>query len=215
MQSKSLVRNLIIFGAPLSYVVIGAVHPIELSVGDDPDLYIGIHFVQLFSIWGMALLLRYLIEGVDNRAARIARVAILPYAIVYSALDGMAGVAVGVLVRLANGMTLVEQQAFQRLLDQAETDPFVLILNLATGVCWLVAAGAAVLSLRSRAHAGALALLLLGAAIFAVGHPFPPGPVGMTLFLSGLIWLQLSGASSNRPEVITTWIEPQPRGLSS
>jgi hypothetical protein len=189
--SNSLTRNLVIFGAPLSYIVIGAVHPLELSVGDDPDLYIGIHFVQLFSIWGMALLLRYLIEGVDNRAARIARVAILPYAIVYSALDGMAGVAVGVLVRLANGMTIVEQQAFQRLLNQAETDPFVLVLNLATGVCWLVAAGAAVLSLRSRAPAGALALLLLGAAIFAVGHPFPPGPIGMTLFIAGLAWLQL------------------------
>ena len=195
MQSKSLVRNSIIFGAPLSYVVIGAVHPLELSVGDDPDLYICIHFVQLFSIWGMALLLRYLIEGVDNHAARIARVAILPYAIVYSALDGMAGVAVGVLVRLANGMTIVEQRAFQRLLDQAETDPFVLILNLATVVCWLVAAGAAVLSLRSRAPTGALALLLLGAAIFAVGHPFPPGPIGITLFLAGLAWLHLRPAS--------------------
>jgi cytochrome bd-type quinol oxidase subunit 2 len=190
--SNSLTRNLVIFGAPLSYVVIGAVHPLELSVGDDPDLYIGIHFVQLFSIWGMALLLRYLIEGVDNRAARVARVAILPYAIVYSALDGMAGVAVGVLVRLANGMAIVEQQAFQRLLDQAETDPFVLILNLATAVCWLVAAVAAVLSLRSRAPAGALALLLIGAAIFAVGHPFPPGPIGMMLFIGGLAWLQLS-----------------------
>jgi hypothetical protein len=187
-----LTRNLVIFGAPLSYVVIGAVHPLELSVGDDPDLYIGIHFVQLFSIWGMALLLRYLIEGVDNRAARVARVAILPYAIVYSALDGMAGVAVGVLVRLANGMTIVEQQAFQRLLDQAETDPFVLLLNLATAVCWLVAAVAAVLSLRSRAPSGALALLLLGAAIFAVGHPFPPGPIGMMLFIGGLTWLKLS-----------------------
>jgi hypothetical protein len=107
----------------------------------------------------------------------------------------MAGVAVGVLVRLANGMTIVEQQAFQRLLDQAETDPFVLILNLATVVCWLVAAGAAVLSLRSRAPTGALALLLLGAAIFAVGHPFPPGPIGMTLFLAGLAWLHLRPAS--------------------
>jgi cytochrome bd-type quinol oxidase subunit 2 len=190
--SNSLTSNLVIFGAPLSYVVIGAVHPLELSVGDNPNLYIGIHFVQLFSIWGMALLLRYLIEGVDNRAARVARVAILPYAIVYSALDGMAGVAVGVLVRLANGMTIVEQQAFQRLLDQAETDPFVLILNLATAVCWLVAAVAAVLSLRSRAPSGALALLLLGAAIFAVGHPFPPGPIGMMLFIGGLTWLKLS-----------------------
>lgn len=192
MISNSLTSNLVIFGAPLSYVVIGAVHPLELSVGDNPNLYIGIHFVQLFSIWGMALLLRYLIEGVDNRAARVARVAILPYAIVYSALDGMAGVAVGVLVRLANGMTIVEQQAFQRLLDQAETDPFVLILNLATAVCWLVAAVAAVLSLRSRAPSGALALLLLGAAIFAVGHPFPPGPIGMMLFIGGLTWLKLS-----------------------
>jgi hypothetical protein len=33
--------------------------------------------------------------------------------------------------------------------------------------------------------------LTLGVLIFAVGHPKPTGPIGMSLFLAGVIWLEL------------------------
>jgi hypothetical protein len=41
--------------------------------------------------------------------------------------------------------------------------------------------------------------MLAGAAIFAVGHPFPPGPVGIALFGVGLGWLELRRAAANAP----------------
>ena len=35
-------------------------------------------------------------------------------------------------------------------------------------------------------------LMALGALIFAVGHPKPFGPIGMGLFLAGVVWLERS-----------------------
>jgi hypothetical protein len=36
----------------------------------------------------------------------------------------------------------------------------------------------------------------LGALVFAVGHPKPTGPIGMGLFLAGIIWLELRPQST-------------------
>jgi hypothetical protein len=39
------------------------------------------------------------------------------------------------------------------------------------------------------------------AVVFAVGHPKPPGPIGMTLFLGGILWLELRPREQPAPEV--------------
>src|SRR5688500_8780592 len=79
-ERETTLRRGLIFVAVAGYLVLGAVHPIELAVGDDSTLYLGIHVVQplliLFLGWGVWLL----VKGVPGRAAQIARVAILPYA---------------------------------------------------------------------------------------------------------------------------------------
>jgi drug/metabolite transporter (DMT)-like permease len=36
-----------------------------------------------------------------------------------------------------------------------------------------------------------LVLMILGALLFAVGHPKPTGPIGMAFFLAGVVWLEL------------------------
>ena len=33
--------------------------------------------------------------------------------------------------------------------------------------------------------------MTVGATVFALGHARPVGPIGMTLFLAGVIWLEL------------------------
>jgi hypothetical protein len=191
-------KRAIMFGAPLSYFLIGVVHPIEFKVGDAAGLYLGIHVVQLLSIWGMALMLTFLIEGIDNRAARIARAAILPYVIVYAAFDAIAGIAFGMIVMEANTMSAVDQDTIQRMLDGDKLFPVTLALFLGSGLSWLFASGTAIFSLKGKRPAGALALLFLGAVVFAVAHPFPPGPIGMTLFIAGLAWLQLDARAATR-----------------
>jgi hypothetical protein len=111
-------------------------------------------------------------------------------------------------------MAAGHQAAIQSFLERPDPHPVALALYLASGLTWLVAAGAAIISLRGDAPAGALALLLLGATLFAVGHPFPPGPVGMTLFIAGLAWIVLSPTSSMQRNPAAATL-PEARGMPS
>jgi hypothetical protein len=42
--------------------------------------------------------------------------------------------------------------------------------------------------------------MAIGAAVFAVGHPFPPGPIGIALFGLGVAWLELRREAATKPE---------------
>lgn len=44
-------------------------------------------------------------------------------------------------------------------------------------------------------------MMIFGAILFAVGHPVPPGPIGMGLFLLGIVWLELRPREAPAPEV--------------
>jgi hypothetical protein len=178
-------------------VILGAVHPAELAVGDETTLYLGIHVVQPLLVlllgWGVWLL----VEDVPGRAARVARIAILPYAIAYAMLDAIAGIGIGQVVREANAMSAAEAATIQRLLDGGGGDDVIgLVVYLLSGLTWLAMAGAAAIALRPTGGRGPTALMLVGAAIFAVGHPFPTGPVGIALFGLGLAWLELRRSPS-------------------
>src|SRR5688572_19820560 len=78
-ERETTLRRAFNFLAGPRYLVIGAVHPIELAVGDGSTPYLGIHVVQplliLFLGWGVWLL----VKGIPGRPAQIARIAILPY----------------------------------------------------------------------------------------------------------------------------------------
>ena len=67
----------------------------------------------LLLAWGVWLL----VKDLPGPAAQVARIAIVPYAIAYSMLDAIAGVALGQVVRVANGMSPAEAAAVQRMLD--------------------------------------------------------------------------------------------------
>ena len=86
--------------AVVGYFILGVVHPADIEVGDETTLYIGIHLVQpvfiLLLAWGIWLL----VKDLPGRAAQVARVAIVPYAIAYSMFDAIAGVALGQVVRV-------------------------------------------------------------------------------------------------------------------
>jgi hypothetical protein len=186
--------------AVIGYIVIGVIHPAEIEVGDETTVYIGIHLVQplfiLFLAWGIWLL----VKDLPGRAAQIARVAIIPYAIVYSMFDAIAGIALGQIVREANGMEPAVAAAVQRAMDDG-TDYVGMTIWLASGLLWLAAAGAAAIAVKHLGGLGPTLLMAIGAAIFAVAHPFPTGPIGMALFGLGLVWLELRREAAKAPEV--------------
>ena len=47
---EAWLRRAFLFTAVAGYIVLGALHPFEIEVGDETTLYLGLHFVQPFFI---------------------------------------------------------------------------------------------------------------------------------------------------------------------
>jgi cytochrome bd-type quinol oxidase subunit 2 len=207
---RILARRAFLFGVPFLYLVLGVLHPNpDPGFGDDTGLFIGLHVAQLFLIGGLAYSLWLLVDGIESRAARIARALILPYAITYAAFDAVAGIAMGTVVREANAAPAADQAAAERLIDALRVETWDgYLFYFTTALIWLAAALAVVIALKKSAPRPALVLMGLGAAVFAVGHPQPTGPIGMALFIAGVAWLELRPRSAEAREPVSAEVQP-------
>lgn len=197
-----LVRRTVLFGAPLGYIVLGLVHPMgDLEVGDAAGFYIVLHVVQPILIGLVAYAFLLLVEGLESRAATVVRYAVIPFAIAYTMFDSIAGIATGLIVREANGLSVADQAAVQRMMDGIGEHPLLVAIWIASGLSWLVPAAAAAVAVRNVVPRWVTAAMMVGAIVFAVGHPLPPGPIGMTLFLLGIAWLELRPRAEPAPEL--------------
>ena len=118
---------------------------------------------------------------------------ILPFVVAYTALDSILGIAWGIAAETANQLPAADQPGAGRLIEEliaGDPDPRGLILYWGAGLLWLAVAVAVVAALRHTAPTGALVLMSLGAAVFVLGHAPPMGPVGMGLFLAGVVWTE-------------------------
>jgi hypothetical protein len=192
-ERRIVVRRTVLFGVPFLYLVLGLLHPTaNPEVGDETGAFIGLHVAQLFLIGGLACMFWLLLDGVDGRAATVARALILPFVIVYTALDAVLGIAWGIVAQKANELPVADQAAASRLIDALlEPEPLGYVLYFGAGLLWLAVALSVVTALRGRAPWPALALMAIGASVFALGHARPMGPIGMALFLAGVAWLEL------------------------
>jgi hypothetical protein len=191
-EGSILVRRTILFGVPLLYVLLGLLHTDNPELGDETGLFIGLHIAQLFLIGGLAYMFWLLLEGLDGPAAKVARALILPFVIVYTALDAVLGIAWGIVAEKANELPVADQAAAARLIDALlEPEPLGYVLYFGAGLLWLALALTVVTALGRSAPRPALALMAIGAAVFGLGHARPVGPIGMTLFLAGIAWLEL------------------------
>jgi hypothetical protein len=200
-ERETWLRRGFLFLGVVGYFVLGAIHPADVKVGDDTTLYLWIHLLQpvliLLLAWGTWLL----VKDLPGRAAQVARVAIVPYAIAYSIFDAVAGVATGIVIREANGLSASEGAAVQRVFDDADgvTEVLSAGVYVAGGLAWFAMAFAAALAVKQIGGLGPTLLMTIGAAIFAVGHPFPPGPIGIALFGLGVAWLELRREAARTP----------------
>ena len=110
-------RILIVFGTPIAFAITGFLHLV--ADGDVPDIYSGlkghaglwiaIHVVQLLLILLLAVAVYWLTEGLTSTAARVSRVAILPYLVFYSAFDAVVGLSNGLVVKYGSELPPAEQ----------------------------------------------------------------------------------------------------------
>jgi hypothetical protein len=192
-EHRILLRRAVLFGVPFLYLLLGLLHPTaNPEVGDETGAFIALHVAQLFLIGGLAYVLWLLVEGLDARAAKVTRALILPFVIVYTALDAVLGIAWGIVAQKANELPVADQAAAGRLIDNLlEPEPLGYVLYFGAGLLWLAVALSVVTALRGRAPWPALALMAIGATVFALGHARPMGPIGMAFFLAGVVWLEL------------------------
>src|SRR5262249_56072043 len=78
-------------------------------IGESPWLYIGIHLFIPVLVGLLAWMILLLVSGVENRAAMIARVLVVPFALAYIVFSTFAGLAYGVMVWRANRLPAAEQ----------------------------------------------------------------------------------------------------------
>ena len=177
-------QRAVILAVPACYGFLGVVHPTENpGLGDPTNLWIGLHLVQLVLIGAMGWVFWMLVDGLQSRAATLVRALILPYVVLYTAMDAILGIAWGLVAREAGQLPPGDQSAAGRLLDDLiADDPTIagLALYFGAGLAFFAVVAATVAALDT-APPTARWLLAAGGLLFAVGHVRPIGPVAATL----------------------------------
>jgi hypothetical protein len=184
-MSRTSLRRAALFAGPLGYIAVGLVHPVpDPRIGDPTGLFIFLHLVQPVLIGLLAYGLWSLVDGLPGRAAQVARFAVVPFALAYTVFETVAGTSMGLMVQEANKLSGADRSVAETMVANLDALWIGYPIYLIAGLSWLVASVATAFALRGSGRAVTL-LIGIGGAVFTVAHPFPPGPIGMTLVLAG------------------------------
>jgi hypothetical protein len=188
-----------LIGVPLLWAVLLLFHPgggegTEVSYVDLQDkvtAWMVVHLGMMLFIPMMAAVLYLLLRGVEGTAARVSRIALVPFVIFYSTWEALQGIGVGILVHEVNKLPQAERATGADLVpDFAEN---ILIRNFGVfgnigSLALIVAAIAAGVALRRHAGAPLSVAALLGVSGFLItAHPPPFGPIGLVLFIAAVL----------------------------
>jgi hypothetical protein len=106
-------RRLLVLGTPLVYAAVTVVHPRQFAGGGasmyadlrgQAGTWLAVHTVQIALVMLLGATIWALVDGLGGTAAKVARLAILPFVAFYSAFDAIVGFATGLLVRQADAL---------------------------------------------------------------------------------------------------------------
>lgn len=170
------------------------------SVRPVVDDWILVHVVLLLMFPLLALAAFMLLDGLPGRAATVARLALVFFAVIYTAWEVMVGLSTGILTDYANGLPAAEQTAVAGAI-QDFNEHWVTQVALVIGFAgWIVAMLATAIAARG-IGAGWTAVVLLGlAAAFAI-HPPPVGPVALVCLAVGSLLFERARGKVARAEL--------------
>src|SRR5688500_1183216 len=117
VQRRAFTRPELAFliGVPLLWGILLLFHP----GGDGTEIYVDLHdnvtrwqvvrVGMLLFIPLMAIVVYVLLRGVEGTAARVSRIALVPYVVFYGAFELLQGIGNGVLVNALNGLPQVDE----------------------------------------------------------------------------------------------------------
>ena len=187
-------------GVPLAWAALLWFHPdvdpnhVYADLRDNVTAYQIVHVGTLIFIGLMGVALYLLVRDMPGTAARISRLAIGPFVLLYGAYETVIGLAIGALVQHANDVPARQRpavaDAIQSLGDNVIIgDPG--IVGSLGALAWVVAVIAAAVAYRN-AGAPTLAWVFLGLSFIVVSHPPPIGPIGLAFFAAAVAMLARS-----------------------
>jgi hypothetical protein len=210
MDSPRLSRDALAFiiGVPLAWAVLLLFHPtgegsdIYAAVRDDVGSWLVVHVGTLIFLPLMAAAVSLLLRGVDGTAARVSRIALVPFVVVYTAWEVLMGIGTGVLIQDVNGLAAAERSTGSTLVNDFTDNVFVRdfgVFNAIGSLSFITAAIAAGVALRGQAGVPVSVPILLGLSGFLItAHPPPFGPVGLVLFIAAVLLYARSQATVRR-----------------
>jgi hypothetical protein len=195
-------RRIIAFavGVPLAWAALLWFHPdvdpddVYGSLRDDVTPYLVVHVGTLIFIGLMGAALYALVRGMPGTPAKISRLMIGPFVLLYGAWETVVGLAIGVMVQHGNNAPLRQRPAVADTIQSIGSNGLIGdagVLGLAGALAWIVAVIAAAVAYRS-AGAPALAWVLLGLSLLVVSHPPPIGPIALAFFAAAVVLLARS-----------------------
>jgi hypothetical protein len=200
-----------LIGVPLLWGILLLFHPggegTEITyqeVQDKVTAWLVVHIAMMLFIPLMAAVVYLLLRGIEGTAARICRIALVPFAIFYSAWEALQGIGVGILVDEVNALPQAERAATGADLVHDFADN-ILIRNFGVfgnvgSLALITAMIAAGVALHRHASAPLSVPVLLGVSGFLItAHPPPYGPAGLVLFIAAVFLFVRSRAGARAP----------------
>jgi len=196
----------LLVGAPLAWVVLLLFHPggegkeIYLDLRDQVTRMLVVHVGMMIFIPLMAVVVYVLLRGVEGTAARVSRIALVPYVIFYGAWEALYGIGLGILGHEVNALPETERAVgaalIQDFADNVLIRGFGVFVTIGS-LAFIVAAIAAGIALRRNAGASISVAILLGLSGFLItAHPPPFGPIGLGLFIAAVLLFVRSQAET-------------------
>ena len=187
-----------IIGVPIAWAVLLLLHPsgdgtaIYADLRDNVTAMLVVHVGMLVFIPLFAVVILLLLRGVHSSAARVARIALVPFVVLYLAWEALQGIANGVLVEQLNSMPESTHATGAALIQNFAESPLVRdfgVLAIPGSLALIVATLGLGLALRD-AGAPRSAPALFGIAGFLISaHPPPFGPIGLVLFAGAAVYV--------------------------
>jgi hypothetical protein len=212
MDSPRFTRPWLAFaiGVPLAWAVLLMFHPggegesiTYAEVQDKVTPWMVVHLGMLFFIPLIAVVIYLLLRGIEGTAARVARIALVPFVLFYGAFETLVGLGTGILVHDVNGLVGAEKAAGAALLEEFNDNVLIRAFGVFPSIgslAFIVAAIATGIALRRHAGAPLIVPVLLGLSGFLItAHPPPFGPTGLGLFIVAVLIFARSQAAERAP----------------
>jgi hypothetical protein len=187
-----------LIGVPLAWAVLLLFHPTGegeaityADVQDQVTAWLVVHLGMMLFIPLMAAAVYLLLRGIEGTAARVSRIAVVPFVVFYGAYEVLLGIGTGILVNDVNGFPASEQAAGAALVDEFTDNVLIRgfsVLSSLGAVAFITAMIAAGVALRRQAATPLAVPILLGLSGFLItAHPPPLGPIGLVLFIAAVL----------------------------